>query len=71
MVKNKRCKNEDYDYLRFGNIARVVGGMHRFSEFELFKDMELICPAHCTAHKIQIKTHFPGKCIGSGKVIEI
>jgi len=58
---------------QFGNVAAIIGGMHGFSEFELFKDMELICPAHCTAHKAQIKTRYPRKCIGAGagKVIEI
>jgi len=58
---------------QFGKVYAIIGGMHGFSEFELFKDMELICPAHCTAHKAQIKTRFPAKYIGAGagKVIEI
>lgn len=34
-----------------GNVYAIVGGMHGFSKFELFKDLELICPAH----KAQIK----------------
>lgn len=58
---------------QFGNIISIVGGMHGFNEFELFKDMELICPAHCTIHRAQIKSRFPEKCMGAGagKVIEI
>jgi 7,8-dihydropterin-6-yl-methyl-4-(beta-D-ribofuranosyl)aminobenzene 5'-phosphate synthase len=58
---------------QFGNIVAIVGGMHGFSEFELFKDLELICPAHCTAYKAQIKSRYPDKCVvaGAGKVIEI
>ena len=58
---------------QFGNIIGIIGGMHGFSEFELFKDLELICPAHCTAHKAEIKSRYPQKCIegGAGKVIEI
>jgi 7,8-dihydropterin-6-yl-methyl-4-(beta-D-ribofuranosyl)aminobenzene 5'-phosphate synthase len=58
---------------QFGKVYAIVGGMHGFSEFELFKDMELICPAHCTAYKAQIKSSYPDKCVvaGAGKVIEI
>jgi 7,8-dihydropterin-6-yl-methyl-4-(beta-D-ribofuranosyl)aminobenzene 5'-phosphate synthase len=58
---------------QFGNITGIVGGMHGFSEFELFKNMELICPAHCTAHKVQIASRYPDNCVGAGagKVIEI
>jgi len=58
---------------QFGKVYAIIGGMHGFSEFELFKDMGLICPAHCTAYKTQIALRYPDKCIGAGagKVIEI
>jgi len=58
---------------QFGKVYAIVGGMHGFSEFELFKDLELICPAHCTAYKAQIKSRYPDKCVvaGAGKAIEI
>ena len=58
---------------QFGKVYAIVGGMHGFSEFELFKDLDLICPAHCTAHKAQIKSRYPDKYVGAGagKVIEI
>ncbi len=58
---------------QFGKVYAIVGGMHGFSEFDLFKDMELICPAHCTAYKAQIKSRYPDKYVvaGAGKVIEI
>ncbi len=58
---------------QFGKVYAIIGGMHGFSEFELFKDLELICPAHCTAYKAQIKSRYPDKCVGAGagKVIEI
>ena len=29
---------------QFGKIYGIIGGLHGFSEFELFKDLELICP---------------------------
>ena len=56
---------------QFGNIYAIIGGMHGFSEFDLFKDLELICPTHCTSHKREIKSLYPEKYIdgGVGKII--
>jgi 7,8-dihydropterin-6-yl-methyl-4-(beta-D-ribofuranosyl)aminobenzene 5'-phosphate synthase len=58
---------------RFGNIYGIIGGLHGFSEFELFKDLELICPTHCTQHKAELRKLYPDKCIegGAGRIIEI
>ena len=58
---------------QFGKIYGIVGGMHGFSEFELFKDLKLICPTHCTQHKIELKKLYPQKYIegGAGRIIEI
>jgi len=58
---------------QFGSIYAIVGGMHGFSEFELFKDFELICPTHCTSHKKELKSLYPNKYIdgGAGKIIEL
>jgi len=58
---------------QFGKIYGIVGGLHGFSEFELFKDLELICPTHCTQHKAELKRLYPQKYIegGAGRVIEI
>ena len=58
---------------KFGKIYGIIGGMHGFSEFELFKDLKLICPTHCTQHKTELKNLYPQKHIegGAGKVIEI
>lgn len=58
---------------QFGEIYGIIGGMHGFSDFELFNTLELICPTHCTQHKEDIKRLYPDKCIdgGAGKVIEI
>ena len=57
----------------FGKIYAVIGGMHGFSEFELFKDINLICPTHCTQHKKELKEIYPEKYIegGAGRIIEI
>ncbi len=58
---------------QFGKIYGIIGGMHGFSEFELFQDLELICPTHCTQHKAELKKIYPQKYIegGAGKMIEI
>jgi len=58
---------------QFGRIYAIIGGLHGFNEFELFKDVELICPTHCTQHIAEIKSLYPGKYIegGVGKIIEI
>ncbi len=58
---------------KFGQIYAVIGGMHGFSEFELFKDLELICPTHCTQHKAELKKLYPQKYIegGAGQIIDI
>lgn len=56
---------------QFGNIHAIIGGLHGFSEFDLFKDLELICPTHCTQHKAEIKALYPEKYTdgGVGRVI--
>jgi len=58
---------------QFGNVYAVVGGLHGFSEYELFKDLELICPTHCTIHKKEIQQLYPEKYVegGVGRVIEL
>ena len=58
---------------KFGKIYGIIGGMHGFSEFELFKDLELICPTHCTQYKTELKKLYPQKYIegGAGKIIEV
>ena len=58
---------------KFGKIYGIVGGMHGFSEFELFQDLELICPTHCTQYKAELKKLYPKKYIegGVGKIINI
>ena len=57
---------------RFGKVCGIVGGLHGFSEFGLFKGLDLICPTHCTYYKEAIKALYAEKCIegGAGRVIE-
>lgn len=57
---------------QFGEVYAIVGGLHGFREFELFRDLERICPAHCTQHIQAIRCLYPEKYVegGAGQVIE-
>ena len=58
---------------QFGKVYALIGGLHGFSEFDLIKDLELICPCHCTSFISEIKRLYPEKYIagGVGKIIEV
>ncbi len=58
---------------QFGKPHTLIGGLHGFSNFDLVKDLSLICPTHCTQFKSEIKSLYPKKYIegGAGKVIAI
>ena len=58
---------------QFGNIYGVIGGLHGFKQFDLFNDFSLICAAHCTQNKKQLRSLYPDKYIdgGVGKIIMI
>lgn len=58
---------------KFGNVHAIIGGLHGFRAFDLFKDLELVCPCHCTQFKSKIKDIYPAKCIdgGAGKMISL
>ncbi len=57
---------------KFGKVYGIIGGLHS-TRPESLKALNLICPAHCTRYKAEIKFLYPEKCIegGAGKVIEI
>ena len=58
---------------QFGKPYALIGGLHGFSEFDLIKDLGLICPTHCTQYKSEIRARYPEKCTegGAGKVIQL
>jgi len=58
---------------QLGKPYAIIGGLHGFNEFDLLKDLQLVCPTHCTQFKKKIKSLYPKKCVdgGAGKVIEI
>ena len=66
------CSHPEIRYIldaakKFGEIYAVIGGMHGFSEFELFKDLKLICPTHCTQHKAELKKLYPKNTLKAGQ----
>ncbi len=58
---------------RFGKVYAIIGGLHGFSDFDLLKDIDQVCPTHCTQHIEKIRLLYPEKYIdgGAGKVIEL
>ena len=58
---------------QFGKPYAIIGGLHGFSDFNLVKDLDFICPTHCTQFKSRIELLYPKKYVGGGvgKVIEM
>ena len=58
---------------KFGKPYALIGGYHGFDEYELLKELAIVCPTHCTQHKKEIKERYPDKYIegGAGRIIEI
>lgn len=58
---------------QFGKVIALIGGLHGFSDFDLVKDLDLICATHCTQYKNEIRKLYPEKFIegGAGRIIEI
>ena len=58
---------------QFGKIYAIIGGLHGFDDYELFKNLDAICPTHCTQHIAEIKALYPEKVMdgGVGKIIEL
>jgi 7,8-dihydropterin-6-yl-methyl-4-(beta-D-ribofuranosyl)aminobenzene 5'-phosphate synthase len=57
----------------YGNVLGLIGGFHGFDNFSILKNLDLICPCHCTQHKQELKAIYPMKYseCGVGKVILI
>ena len=58
---------------RYGKLYGIIGGLHGFDQYDLFEDLQLICPTHCTQHKQEIRERFGNRVIegGAGTVIEV
>ena len=57
----------------FGELYGAIGGFHNFNRLELLRELDLIVPCHCTAHKREILALYPGKTerCGAGMVMEL
>ncbi len=55
----------------WGKVRALVGGLHGFRDLYLLKDIDLICPTHCTQFIPEIKSRFPAAYVsgGAGRVI--
>ena len=51
---------------KHGHIHMLFGGLHGFNDFEQLKDIDYICPTHCTKHIAEIAQTFPDKYIKGG-----
>jgi len=58
---------------QFGNPSVLIGGLHGFRNFQLVKDLDIICATHCTQYKREIKNLYQDSFIegGAGKIIEL
>jgi 7,8-dihydropterin-6-yl-methyl-4-(beta-D-ribofuranosyl)aminobenzene 5'-phosphate synthase len=54
-----------------GTIRALVGGLHGFNEFDVVKNIDYVCPTHCTVHTGEIAQRFPKKFIAGGVGTEI
>ena len=56
-----------------GKIVGLVGGLHGFNNFSILKELDFICPCHCTQHKREIKELYPQTYAegGVGRIIKI
>ena len=57
---------------QFGKIYGIIGGLHG-TKPESLKNLDFICPTHCTQYKSKIKSLYPEKYTegGAGKIIEV
>jgi len=51
---------------RWGKVYALIGGLHGFREFDLLRDLGLVCPCHCTQFKSGIERLHPEKHNGGG-----
>lgn len=58
---------------KFGKPCALIGGLHKFDDFNLIEGLDLVCPAHCTKFKSEIKLQYPNKQTDAevGRVIQL
>ena len=72
------CSHPGVEYIlnsasQFGSPYALIGGLHGFSQFDAIKDLNLVCPCHCTQYKPEIRSLYPKKYVsgGAGREIDI
>ncbi|MCK4347767.1 MAG: MBL fold metallo-hydrolase [Thermoplasmatales archaeon] len=58
---------------QYGNITGLIGGLHGFNNFSVLKELNFVCPCHCTVHKRKIRESSPETSVdcGVGRLIKI
>jgi len=58
---------------RFGPVKALVGGLHGFRDFDLLKDIPVVCPCHCTQYQAELAQYLPAAFVsgGAGKILEL
>jgi len=58
---------------RYGRPRALIGGLHRFDDFDALAGLALVCATHCTAHGGEIERLYPQAWAagGAGRVIEL
>jgi len=51
---------------QIGDIVGIIGGFHGFNKFNVVKELEFICPCHCTIHKKDLEKAYPEKISTGG-----
>lgn len=57
---------------QFGRVTVLVGGLHGFRDFDLLRDLSLVCPCHCTKYIGEIEQRYPKTFVpgGAGRIVE-
>ena len=57
---------------RFGPVKSLVGGLHAFRDFDLLKDITMVCACHCTEFQAELANYLPDAAVpgGAGKILE-
>ena len=55
------------------NYAIILGSDEMKTTIIYDRNLQLVCPTHCTQFKEEIKSLYPKKCVdgGAGQVVEI
>jgi 7,8-dihydropterin-6-yl-methyl-4-(beta-D-ribofuranosyl)aminobenzene 5'-phosphate synthase len=58
---------------KIGTIVGIIGGLHGFDQFSILRDLDFICPCHCTKHGKEIKKIYGDRYhrCGVGKIINL